>query len=142
ENRDGVGAETASERVERLSELTRSVKRLQRRIEALMEELAPALLRLPGCAGLSAAKLVAETADVRRFRSSAAFAMHNGTAPIPVWSANNERNRLNGAGIRQPIVPLHQSAITQMRLEGPASAYIPRRWVGGNPRKEAIGQPS
>jgi hypothetical protein len=34
---------------------------------------------------LTAAKLVAETADITRFRSSAAFAMHNGTAPVPVW---------------------------------------------------------
>ena len=138
ENRTGVVAEIARELVERLSELTRSVKRLQRRIEALMEELAPALLRLPGCAGLSAAKLVAETADVRRFRSSAAFAMHNGTAPIPVWSGNHERHRLNRGGNRQLNVALHRIAITQMRLGGPASAYIARRLAMGNTKTEAI----
>ena len=138
ENRTGVVAEIARELVERLSELTRSVKRLQRRIEALMEELAPALLRLPGCAGLSAAKLVAETADVRRFRSSAAFAMHNGTAPIPVWSGNHERHRLNRGSNRQLNVALHRIAITQMRLGGPASAYIARRLAMGNTKTEAI----
>src|SRR6266849_2675912 len=81
ESHTGVVAEIAQELVARLAELTQSVKRLQRRIETLMRELAPHLLSLPGCAALSAAKLVAETADVSRFRSSAAFAMHNGTAP-------------------------------------------------------------
>jgi transposase len=134
----GVVAEIARELVERLRELTQSVKRLQRRIEALMEDLAPALLSLPGCAGLSAAKLVAETADISRFRSSSAFAMHNGTAPIPVWSGNHERHRLNRGGNRQLNVALHRIAITQIRLGGPASAYVARRLSMGNTKTEAI----
>lgn len=134
----GVVAEIACELVTRLDELTRSVKRLERRIEALMRELAPRLLSLPGCAGLSAAKLVAETADVSRFRSSAAYAMHNGTAPIPVWSGNHERHRLNRGGNRQLNVALHRIAITQMRLGGEASNYIARRMTMGNSKTEAI----
>lgn len=138
ENQAGVVAEIARELVARLAELTQSVKRLQRRIEGLMRELAPSLLSLPGCAALSAAKLVAETADVSRFRSSAAFAMHNGTAPIPVWSGNQERHRLNRGGNRQLNVALHRIAITQIRLGGPASAYIARRLSMGNTKTEAI----
>jgi transposase len=138
ESHVGVVAEIARELVERLVELTRSVKRLQRRIEALMSELTPSLLSLPGCGALSAAKLVAETADVKRFRSSAAFAMHNGTAPIPVWSGNYQRHRLNRGGNRQLNVALHRIAITQIRLGGPASAYIARRLNMGNTKTEAI----
>lgn len=138
ENHAGVVAEIARELVARLAELTQSVKRLERRLDALMRELAPRLLSLPGCAALSAAKLVAETADVSRFRSSAAFAMHNGTAPIPVWSGNHERHRLNRGGNRQLNVALHRIAITQMRLGGPASAYIARRLTMGNTKTEAI----
>jgi transposase len=138
EKHTGVVAEIARDLVDRLVELTKSVKRLQRRIEGLMRELAPSLLSLSGCAGLSAAKLVAETADVRRFRSSAAFAMHNGTAPIPVWSGNLERHRLNRGGNRQLNVALHRIAITQMRLGGVASAYIARRLNMGNTKTEAI----
>lgn len=138
ENHTGVVAEIARELVQRLVELTQSVKRLQRRIEALMQGLAPALLSLPGCAGLTAAKLLAETADVSRFRSSSAFAMHNGTAPIPVWSGNHERHRLNRGGNRQLNVALHRIAITQMRLGGAASTYIARRLTMGNTKTEAI----
>jgi transposase len=138
ESHTGVVAEIARELVDRLAELTQSVKRLERRLDALMRELAPSLLGLPGCATLGAAKLVAETADVNRFRSSAAFAMHNGTAPIPVWSGNHERHRLNRGGNRQLNVALHRIAITQMRLGGAASAYIARRLTMGNTKTEAI----
>jgi transposase len=138
EAHQGVVSEIARELVERLAELTMSVNRLQRRIEVLAAELAPSLMRLPGCAGLTAAKLMAETADVRRFHSSAAFAMHNGTAPIPVWSGNQQRHRLNRGGNRQLNVALHRIAITQIRLGGEASAYVARRMSLGNSKTEAI----
>jgi transposase len=134
----GVVAEIARELMARLAELTRSIKALQRRVEVLADGLAPSLLRLPGCGGLSAAKLIAETADVRRFRSSAAFAMHNGTAPIPVWSGNSQRHRLNRGGNRQLNVALHRIAITQIRLGGEASLYVARRISLGNTKTEAI----
>lgn len=138
QGRPGVLAEIARELVERLVELTRSVNQLQRRIEAMARELAPSLLSLPGCAGLTAAKLVAESADVRRFRSSAAFAMHNGTAPIPVWSGNRERHRLNRGGNRQLNAALHRIAITQLRLGGEAKTYVSRRTSLGNTKREAL----
>src|SRR5207247_1738700 len=134
----GVVSEIAGDLVERLAELTMSVNRLQRRIEVLAGELTPSLVSLPGCAGLTAAKLMAETADVRRFHSSAAFAMHNGTAPIPVWSGNQQRHRLNRGGNRQLNVALHRIAITQIRLGGEAGAYVARRMSLGNSKTEAI----
>lgn len=134
----GVVAEIASELVERLAELTTSVNRLQRRIQALSAELAPSLVALPGCAGLTTAKLVAETADVRRFHSKEAFAMHNGTAPIPVWSGNQQRHRLNRGGNRQLNVALHRIAITQLRLGGQARVYVARRMSLGDSKTEAI----
>jgi len=134
----GVVAEIARDLVLRLVDLTGSVNQLQRRIETLAAELAPSLMRLPGCAGLTAAKLMAETADVRRFHSSAAFALHNGTAPIPVWSGNQERHRLNRGGNRQLNAALHRIAITQLRLGGEAKLYVARRLSNGNTKTEAI----
>lgn len=138
EQRQGVVAEIAREQVERLRELTRSVKRLQRRIEVLAAALGPSMLTLPGCAGLTTAKLVAETADVRRFHSSGAFAMYNGTAPIPVWSGNQQRHRLNRGGNRQLNAALHRIAITQLRLGAEARTYVARRMSLGDSKTEAI----
>lgn len=138
EGHSSIVAGVARDLVVRMLELTKSVNQLQRQIEALAGELAPTLLGLPGCAGLSAAKLVAETADVRRFHSSAAFAMHNGTAPIPVSSGNRQRHRLNRGGNRQLNAALHRIAVTQLRLGGAAKAYVVRRMSLGNTKTEAI----
>lgn len=137
-DRKGIVAEIARELTARLGELTQRINALQRRIAQLVGPLAPALLALPGCGPLSAAKLVAETADVNRFHSAAAFAMHNGTAPIPVWSGNPVRHRLNRGGNRQLNVALHRIAITQIRLGGAAADYVAHRKAIGNSKTEAI----
>lgn len=138
ERHQHVAAEIARDLVERLAELTTSVNQLQHRIELLAAELSPSLLALPGCAGLTTAKLVAETADVRRFHSKEAFARHNGTAPIPVWSGNLQRHRLNRGGNRQLNAALHRIAITQLRLGAEGRAYVERRISAGNSKTEAI----
>jgi transposase len=138
EAHEGVVAEMVCDLIDHTTGLTSRVNELQRRIEALAAELAPNLMRMPGCAGLTAGKLVAETADVRRFRSSSAFAMHNGTAPIPVWSGNLARHRLNRGGNRQLNVALHRIAITQIRLGGEARTYVARRMALGKTKTEAI----
>ena len=56
--------------------------------------------RCRAAVALTAAKLIGETADIGRFRSSSAFARHNGSAPVPVWSGNSGRHRLSAD--RQP----------------------------------------
>jgi transposase len=134
----GVVAEIARELVERCRQLTAQANRLQRRLERLMAPLAPSLLQLEGCGGLTAAKLVGETAGAGRFRSRAAFAMHNGTAPVPVWSGNRERHRLNRGGNRQLNAALHRIAVTQLRLGGAGRAYYQRRIAAGDTKTEAI----
>ena len=64
----------------------------------------------------AAAKLVGEAADITRFKSRDAYAMWAGTAPIPVWSANNQRFRLNRGGNRQTTAAIHRIAIAQIRI--------------------------
>lgn len=137
EGRAGTVAAIATELVGRIRELTLRINELERDIARRVAPLAPTLLALQGCGALSAAKLVGETAGVRRFRSRAAFARHNGTAPIPVWSGA-ERFRLNRGGNRQLNAALHRIAITQMQRPGPARDYIERRRAAGDTKTEAI----
>jgi len=80
---EGTVAWVARDLVGRIRELTVAANDLERRIIQRVATLAPALLELAGVGALTAAKLVAEVADVRRFRSKDAFARHNGTAPLP-----------------------------------------------------------
>ena len=100
--------------------------------------LAPSLLALAGCGVLSAAKILGETAGARRFRSKAAFASWNGTAPLPVWSGNNLRHRLSRCGNRQVNAALHRIAVTQWRGNGAGHDYVDRRISAGNSKTEAI----
>ena len=134
----GTVARIALELVARVRELSRSIDALEREITPLVGTLAPSLLALPGCGPLTAAKLVGETARIERFRSAAAFARHNGTAPLPVWSSNTERHRLSRTGNRQLNVGLHRIAITQIRLDGLGRAYFEHRLQQGDTKTEAI----
>jgi transposase len=104
----------------------------------LVRPLAPALLELCGCATITAAKIVGETADVRRFRSRHAYARHNGTAPLPVWSGNRVRRRLSRAGNRQLNAAIHRVAITQAHYHRDARAFLERRRAAGDTKAESL----
>ncbi len=134
----GTVGRIARELVVRIRELTVSINDLQGEIERLVADLAPSLLDLTGCGPLTAAKLVGEAAGISRFRSRAAFARHNGSAPLPVWSGNTERHRLSRTGNRQLNVALHRIAITQLQREGPGRRYLEHRRTLGDTKSEAI----
>jgi len=131
-------ARFARDLLARIRELTGAVNALEREIERVAPHVAPSLLALTGCGHLTAAKLVGQTAGIGRFRSRAAFARHNGTAPVPVWSGNTVRHRLNRGGDRQLNVALHRIAVTQLQREGPGRSYVAKRMAAGDTRTEAI----
>lgn len=124
--------------VARIRQLTREANQLERGIRRRVEEQVPSLLEIPGCGGLTAAKLVGEAADITRFKNRDAYAMWAGTAPIPVWSANNQRFRLNRGGNRQTNAAIHRIAITQIRIHPDAQAFIKRRLETGSTKREAL----
>jgi hypothetical protein len=78
----------ASAQIDICQELTAKIQTLTIRIDQLGRELgtrvvqlAPNLLSLPGCGALTAAKLIAETAGVARFRSEACLPCTPGSPP-------------------------------------------------------------
>ena len=131
-------ARFARDLLARIVELSATIRTLEREIEDLVRSSAPTLLALSGCGALTAAKIIGESAGISRFRSKEAFARHNGSAPVPVWSGNVVRHRLNRGGNRQLNVALHRIAITQIRLAGPGKAYLDHRQASGDSRTEAI----
>src|SRR5439155_14175062 len=62
-----VQVRIARELVARCNQLSRRERELERELGGLVHAQAPALLELPGCGVLTAAKLVGETAGVGRF---------------------------------------------------------------------------
>jgi transposase len=135
---EGTVARLAADLVERCKQLTEQINRLERELDTLVQRLAPALLAIPGCATLTAAKILGETAGVRRFRSRHAYARHNGTAPLPVWSGNRERYRLSRTGNRQLNAALHRIAITQAHYHPDARTYLQQRRAAGDTTQESI----
>lgn len=131
-------ARFARDLLARIIELSSAIRALEREIEGHIATLAPMLLALPGCGALTAAKIVGEAAGISRFHSKEAFAIHNGSAPVPVWSGNVVRHRLNRGGNRQLNAALHRIAITQIRLAGPGKLYVDHRLAAGDTRTEAI----
>ena len=135
---DGLVARLAADLAARIAALTVDINALEREIAVLVRQLAPSLLAIPGAAELTAAKIVGETAGAARFRSKDACARHNGTAPLPAWSASRTRHRLSRTGNRQLNCAIHRIAVTQIRCHPPAQAYLKQRMAVGDTTTEAL----
>ena len=126
------------ELIRRIVDVTRRERELERELASLVAAEAPALLELPGCGVLTAAKLVGEIAGTDRFADDARLAMHAGAAPLPASSGKRQRHRLNRSGNRQLNCALHRIAVTQGRCHPAARAYLARKEAEGKNRKEAL----
>jgi transposase len=133
-----VQVRVARELVTRCRSLTRTILELDRELEHRTAEIAPALLELPGCAALTAAKLLAEIGPIGRFQTDAQLARHSGVAPLEASSGRVQRHRLDRGGNRQLNAALYRIAITQARYHPAARAYLERKQAEGKSRREAI----
>jgi transposase len=107
-----------------------------RQIDTLARELAPTLMDEPGIGPICAAKLIAF--NPARFRSEAAFARANGTAPQPASSGKTVRHRLSRGGDRQINTAIYTIALSRSVHHPPSRAYIQRRTEEGKTKREAM----
>src|ERR671934_88407 len=128
----------ARDLVGRCRSLTRAILELERELAAMTAQIAPALLELPGCGALTAAKLLAEIGPIERFQTDAQLARHGGVAPLEASSGRVRRHRLDRGGNRQLNCALHRIAVTQARVHPAARAYLERKQTEGKSRREAI----
>jgi len=131
-------ARIATDLVDRIRALTIDINAVEVELDDRTAAIAPTLREVHGVAAVSAAKFIGVVAGIERFRSRHAFARHNGTAPTPVWSGNNERYRLSRAGNRQLNAALHRVALTQARSHPQARDYLDQRLKAGATRTEAM----
>jgi len=119
----------------RCRSLSRSIGELDRELATQTTALAP---RLPGCASLTAAKLLCEIGPIDRFRGDAQLVRHAGVAPLDASSGKHQRHRLDRGGNRQLNCALHRIAVTQGRVHPPAKTYLERKQAEGKSRREAL----
>lgn len=127
------------------TDLLSELRRLDRRIAATAQAVAEAvaasgttLTTLPGTGELMAAKILARTGPIHRFRSASAFASYNGVASIEVSPGDVQRHRLSRSSDRQLNYALHVMAITQIRYDTPGKVYYQRKRAAGKSHKEAL----
>jgi transposase len=128
----------ARELVSTIRQLNRTIAELDVELAHRTTHVAPALLELPGCATLTAAKLLAEIGPIDRFRTDAQLARHGGVAPLEASSGRTQRHRLDRAGNRQLNAALYRIAITHSHYYPPACAYLERKRAEGKSRREAL----
>ena len=132
----GLEAELARDLIAELRRLDGRITRLTSRLTPLVG--ADPLLGMPGIGVLTAARLIAETGDVRRFGSPDAFAALAGLAPIPASSGQIQRVRLSRGGNRQLNRAFYSIALTQVWHHPPAKAYVAAKRAEGKSWREAI----
>jgi transposase len=115
------------------------VAELDRILEPLVAETAPALVARPGIGTeCASALLVAAGDNPERLRNEATFAHLCGVAPIDASSGKHERHRLNRGGDRQANSALWRIIVTRMVYDPRTRHYIERRRKEGLTKKEAF----
>jgi transposase len=111
-----------------LSEVRRLDRRIARATAAIPAAVAASGTTLTGLHGIgdvTAAKILARSGTVSRFRSASAFASYCGAAPIEVSSGDVQRHRLSRAGDRQLNYALHVTAMAQIKRPAPGPGLLP-----------------
>jgi transposase len=133
-----VRHQLASELLDEIITLDQKMKASDRTLKRAVAATSTGLLDLNGIGPVSAARILADVADVARFATRARFASWNGTAPLDASSGEQRRHRLSRAGNRRINRALHIMAIVQIRHDTEGRAYFRRRVAGGKTKMEAL----
>ncbi|WP_395695415.1 IS110 family transposase [Nocardioides sp.] len=114
-----------------------SIKDLEKQLRAAVTASGTTLTEIQGIGFLTAAKILAITADIRRFPNQEHYASYAGTAPIDVSSGDQEIHRLSRRGNRQLNAAIHVIAVTQARDPGPGRDHYRRKLTEHKTVKEA-----
>jgi transposase len=125
---------------QQIAALDSDEQRIVNRLAELTATTGTTLTELVGINVRSAAELLVETGDPRRF-TDGGFGNFSGTAPIPASTGDAGdpvRHRLNRGGNRRVNSILHTMAVTQLRHHPPARELYDRARARGKTRREAL----
>jgi len=124
--------------VEDLTATDRKLKDLDKRLREAVEATGTKLTDIKGVGVATAAMVLGETGDVRRFPSKHHFATYNGTAPREWSSGGVDTRRLSRAGNRKLNHALHIIALSHKRYDQQGSEYYARKLAAGKGKKGAL----
>jgi transposase len=109
---------------------------LETELEQIGGRVVPGLLAEAGVGPISAAQLYVSWSHPGRLRTDGAFAMLDGSAPIPASSGQTVRYRLNRGGDRQLNCALHTIVLSRLTHDPATRAYAARRAAEGKTPRE------
>jgi transposase len=118
--------------------LKEEVKRLEREIKLMVQQIAPELLALCGVGPVLAGTLLAEGGNIGRFPREDSFACYCGAAPIPWESGIGKRVRVNPGGNRRLNAALHLIALTRLRVDAQTRRFWERKISEGKTKREVL----
>jgi len=128
----------AADLIEDVSALDRKLKDLDKRLKAAVEATGTTITSIKGVGVATAAMILGEVGDVRRFPSRNHFATYTGTAPRDVSSGGVDKQRLSRAGNRKLNHALHIVALTNKRYDDRGAAYYAKKLAAGKGKKGAL----
>ncbi len=124
--------------VEDVVALDRKLKDLDKRLKDAVADTGTSLLQIKGVGVTTAAMILGEVGDVRRFPSRHHFATYTGTAPREFSSGGVDTHRLSRAGNRKLNHALHIIALSHKRHDEQGGAYYSRKLAAGKGKKGAL----
>ena len=122
-----------------LTTLDRKIKDINARIKTAVEATGTTLTDIKGVGFTTAAVVLGEVGDVRRFPSKHHFASYTGTAPLEVSSGEVVRHRLSRAGNRKLNSALHHAAMSHKRTDKQGITNYSRKVAEGKGEKGLSG---
>lgn len=124
--------------VDDVTGLDRKLKVLDRQLTEAVAATGTTLTDITGVGVVTAATILGETGDVRRFPSKHHYASYTGTAPIDNSSGDMIRHRLSRAGNRRLNHALHIVALAHKRHDAAGAAYFAKKLAAGKGSKGAL----
>ncbi len=118
--------------------LDRKLTDLDKRLKTAIDATGTSLTDINGVGIATAAMILGEVGDVRRFPTRHHFATYNGTAPRDISTGGAPLRRLSRAGNRKLNHALHIIALSNKRYDQRGAAYYARKLAAGKGNKGAL----
>ena len=128
----------AADLIDDVAALDRKLKDIDKRLKTAVTDTGTTITDIKGVGIATAAMILGEVGDVRRFPSRHHFATYTGTAPLEVSSGEVNRHRLSRAGNRQLNHALHIIAMSNARTDDRGKAYFAKKVAAGKGKKGAL----
>ena len=129
----------ASDLLDDIRRLDVQLKLSHKRIGAAVAASSTTVTDLFGVGPMTAAILVGNAGDIRRFRNRDHFAAYTGTAPVEFSSGGRTVHRLSRRGNRTLNAAIHMAAVTQLRHKrSDGRVYFERKVAEGKTKREAL----